>query len=272
MVTPAQVVMEVDVSVVGAVPIAVFSAGVKAAPLDLETLDALAAVLVGDVTSTVANKVSRVLTARFVPSVLATATATKVPGDAAGSPVNELLLGSTGDGYAAPPIVSFQPQPGDPDPQIAAQATAKMQVTSVNVVNGGTGYSNQTTVRFDGGEPEAGFSMPVVSAIVRDGAGVITSIVAVGGGPYNVPPRVTIIDPGGGTGAFATSNLGVASLDLWNPGRGYANPPSVVFTPLFVSSFPFTSDQKAPFRNLFTSQIARAVRAAASSPEPALIP
>jgi len=86
-------------------------------------------------------------------------------------------------------------------------ANIQSAVTSINITNGGTGYSSTPTVALSGG----GFSSAATVGAVTVVGGVITSIkVATPGNGYVTAPTVIITDSTG-TGANATSTIGVSS-------------------------------------------------------------
>jgi hypothetical protein len=86
-------------------------------------------------------------------------------------------------------------------------ANIQSAVTSINITSGGTGYSNNPTVALSGG----GFSSAATVGAVTVVGGVITSIkVATPGNGYVTAPNVIITDSTG-TGANATSTIGVSS-------------------------------------------------------------
>ncbi len=97
-------------------------------------------------------------------------------------------------------------------------------VTSINILNGGAGYTSAPTVTILApGEATAG--VPVLNAL-----GAITSIpVATSGSGYSSAPLVTLTG-GGGTGATATAtvlNGFVTSINIVSGGIGYTSAPTV---------------------------------------------
>lgn len=80
-------------------------------------------------------------------------------------------------------------------------------VTSIQITNGGSGYTSTPTVALSGG----GFTSAATVGAVTIVGGIITSIkVATPGNGYVTTPTV-IITGGGGTGAAATATIGVSS-------------------------------------------------------------
>jgi hypothetical protein len=98
------------------------------------------------------------------------------------------------------------------------------EVTSLQVLNGGFGYTVTPTVVLECG----------ASAVVsRDGGTTVNSVaVTDGGGGYLVPPAVTFTG-GGGTGAAGVAvidNGRVIRVNITNTGSGYTSDPTVVFS------------------------------------------
>lgn len=96
-------------------------------------------------------------------------------------------------------------------------------VGSINITNGGTGYSATPIVTIQApGQAVAG--TPVITA------GAITSIPLLSGGnSYTLAPTITITG-GGGTGAVATSKLTngiVTGITITNGGTGYTSSPTI---------------------------------------------
>lgn len=76
-------------------------------------------------------------------------------------------------------------------------------VATVNVVSGGTGYSNGDTVVFSGGTPTTN----AVATIITNGSGVILSApISITGSGYDTAPTITITT-GTGTGANLTAYM-----------------------------------------------------------------
>ena len=124
-------------------------------------------------------------------------------------------------------------------------------VGTINVTNGGNGYTSAPTITIQ--EPNS--AIAGTPTVVN---GLVTRIpVLAGGAGYNAstPPTVTIT--GNGTGATARANLTngvVTSVTITNPGINYTLPPTITFqahtaaalgTPLYVNgvitSIPVTS-------------------------------
>jgi hypothetical protein len=78
--------------------------------------------------------------------------------------LDSIELIETGSGYTEPPIVEITPNPNDPAPTVAAQATAVLnsvgQVVGVNVTANGAGYRSTPTIVFNGGNGSGAVAYP----------------------------------------------------------------------------------------------------------------
>jgi len=144
--------------------------------------------------------------------------------------IGDVNVTNNGSNYTSPPSVLFS----GGEPLVFAQATAVLsaEVSTIDVVEGGSGYTpTTTTVTLTGG----GGTLAEAEAVIDFGAweegvtpGVITSItVTANGSGYSTPPVVVI--NGDGTDASAESNIvgEVADIVITNPGRGYQTTPLV---------------------------------------------
>jgi hypothetical protein len=81
--------------------------------------------------------------------------------------LDSIALIETGSGYTEPPEVQIVPNPNDPAPSVAAQATAVLnsigQVVAVNVTVNGAGYRSTPTVTFIGGNGVGAIAYPRMS-------------------------------------------------------------------------------------------------------------
>ena len=115
---------------------------------------------------------------------------------------------------------------------LTATGTAVLQsgVASVDVTNGGSGYTSAPTVTF-GAAPSGGVTA-AGSADMR--YGVASVDVTNGGSGYTSPPTVTFgAAASGGTTAAGTAVLrlsSVASVTVTNGGSGYPVAPTVTFS------------------------------------------
>jgi hypothetical protein len=144
--------------------------------------------------------------------------------------IGDVTITANGSNYTSPPSVIFS----GGEPLIFAQASAVLdaEVSTIDVVEGGSGYVPLTTVvTLTGG----GGVSAAAEAVIDFGAweagvtpGVITSInVTTNGSGYSTPP-VVVID-GEGADASAESNIigEVADIVITNPGRGYQTTPLI---------------------------------------------
>jgi hypothetical protein len=147
--------------------------------------------------------------------------------------IGEVNVTNNGSGYTSPPTVTFS----GGEPLIFAEGEAVLDaiVSTIEVLEGGSGYEPLTTViTLTGGgglnaEAEAEIDFGAWEAGVTPG--VITSItVTVNGSGYSSPPTVVI--DGDGADASAESNIvgEVASITITEPGRGYQTTPLIQIT------------------------------------------
>jgi hypothetical protein len=189
-------------------------------------------------TATVARTIKEVelLTGGTGYSAPPSVTAVGVGGDAViisaqiSQVIGDVNITDNGLNYTSPPSVIFS----GGEPLIFAQATAVLaaEVSTIDVVEGGSGYVPLTTVvTLSGG----GGASAAAEAVIDFGAweegvtpGVITSInVTTNGSGYSTPP-IVVID-GDGADASAESNIigEVADIVITNPGRGYQTTPLI---------------------------------------------
>jgi hypothetical protein len=139
-------------------------------------------------------------------------------------------LTSGGSGYISAPTVAVFG--GHGAGAVLSATISNGSVTSVQVVNPGTGYVVGDIVQavFTGGGGGTGAELTAVLV----GVGVSEVIVLDGGNGYLVAPTVGFAG-GGGAGATATANLtgtAVTSVTVTAPGAGYTSAPTVSFTPV----------------------------------------
>lgn len=234
----------------------------SAVPLPQDILDLLGLLVLSDGTALGVRTISLGL----VPTVGATATASRFPGDPTGSPIEKLTLTAMGSGYAAPPDVFIVDNPPASVPLpgggfrkdsfgFGAKGEAELDVASVTLTDGGTGYTSPPTVTVVGGL-SAGGTPAVVTANEVAGSVTILTLVSKGSGYVSIPK---LVFSGGGTPtspAVAFATLEVGGLTLLMPGQRYVNP-TVELRPHFKTLFPDSGDQRAPFWNLIKARIER---------------
>ncbi len=138
----------------------------------------------------------------------------------------------TAQNYAAAPTVAITGGGGT-----GAAAVARLNVATIAVPTGGTGYSAATKVfaSFAGGAAvnatdsvQNGFNaIPVITG------GVITGVtIRLAGGNLTATPVITFVDSAAtpGTGATATATSYVTGLDFTNSGTGYTSTPTVALS------------------------------------------
>jgi hypothetical protein len=235
-----------------------------------------------DATVFAAPDVTRTIVLSFLPAVTALGHVDLVAGDATGAPLFDVVRDAAGFDYIRPPQVVLTPSAGGKNLVQKAIVNAFLDVAGFADLVGGGGYSAGTTVKLVGGvqsfwvprgpgggafnninDPDGVYVQGVVAtAHPTIVAGVITAITPdTPGSNYVFAPQVVIIDPAGtGSGASARAVMEVAPVfNIVDPGVGYIPPaPALVFNPWFKTMFPDTSDQRAPFWDLFTEVISRA--------------
>ncbi len=181
------------------------------------------------------------------------------------------------------------PQPinnADDSLDSAAAAVAYLKVAAAAVTAGGAGYSAATFIAVTGQRKHAGdrpsltqtpnVDVGTVAVLLPTiVGGVITAVtIAATGSGYVGVPTVTVVDPGGGTGAVITVSMGVGKIEILRGGAGYNSPPAVVLTPIFQALFtpgvtPFPS-QKAPLRELMTTALEQIIMSPVSASDPVI--
>ena len=124
-----------------------------------------------------------------------------------------------------------------PLPPIDATATATLggKIGSIEITNGGSGYSTTDappSVQFSGGGGGTGASATAVIGTTGTNSGKVVSFTnIIGGSGYTSVPTITIADPPAAAGVKATANAilvkPIASFSVGNGGSGYINQPNV---------------------------------------------
>ena len=152
-----------------------------------------------------------------------------VPGSDA---VGQITVTNPGSGFALNDlaILAFAGGGSDNTAIASPNISAGGGLITINVTNGGGGYTFKTTVAFGGGGGSGAAGAPVIQG------GVITGVTIVNAGiDYTSPPDVSFNDPGysgisGGSGATAVAQVGLNGIDavpVAYGGTGYTSIPTV---------------------------------------------
>ena len=147
---------------------------------------------------------------------------------AAGSIGPTVTITDPGSGYSSAPTVTAYG--GSGSGIVATAVLTNESVTSLNIVNPGTGYQPGDVVQFQftGGGSDNGARLSVALA-----AGAVSGVVVTAGGSgYTSTPTVALTG-GGGSGATATAVVtggAVTSIIITDPGSGYTGNPAVGFS------------------------------------------
>jgi len=131
-------------------------------------------------------------------------------GDNYFGPATARILGGEGTGGTGSPIVQT--------------------VTGLSLMNGGREYATPPTLIFEGGGGQG-----AEGAASVDTLGQVKNIAIVDAGEYYEEPPYILITGGGGIGAKAEARIAQGSISeiiVTDPGSGYINSPSVIFTKL----------------------------------------
>ena len=103
-------------------------------------------------------------------------------------------------------------------------------VTGLSLISGGREYATPPTLIFEGGGGQG-----AQGAASIDTLGKIKNISIVDAGEYYEEPPYILITGGGGIGAKAEAVIdqgSISAINVTDPGAGYINPPSIIFTKL----------------------------------------
>lgn len=228
-----------------------------AAPLDYTLPRAYGLRLTGDTTSASGTVVTRTFTFADQPIDPAAYT-THLEAGSIGAPIGAVGGTSrvqTGSGYAAPPIVAAEKGSS----LYPARFRALMGATDAVVLNQGGGYDvDTTTVVISGGQLAPGGAQMTGGPTYIDGR-LTQFTILTPGGPYNVPPRVTLIDTNGGAGGLISIGLGVIGLFPIELGKGFTQPPALSFTPLFAAMYPVPATRPSSLAGFMTQILQQAI-------------
>lgn len=232
-----------------------------AVPVPTAVLNALGVRVTSDSTA-LGPPVQRTIVLNLGPSATATATASFVPGDESGSPIESVTVTGAGANYVLPPNVSFTG--GGDGITEQAHAVAFLKIATAAVASAGAGYSANTFATVVGQQSPSNPNAVQAKLTLTIIGGHITAVaIATAGDGYVGIPEVLIVDPTGtGSGASVSLTMSVSSITVTNPGSGYdpaLSPVTVVLTPAFATMFPPTSDQSTPFKQLMTVPLSQAI-------------
>jgi hypothetical protein len=132
-------------------------------------------------------------------------------------------------------------------------------VASINLINGGSGFSSTPAITFSGGGATPGNQASAHAVVDADSTsptfGQITEIDIDTGGTYTTAPKITI-SGGGGTGATATAalQLNPNALTHCSGGASACYPPVVNYTPLYYLFNGVAFNKTSASASLFSAQ------------------
>ena len=127
--------------------------------------------------------------------------------------VDQVVLNNPGAGYLFAPVVTF----GNTSAGTGAQAVARMQVSKVLLTSAGSGYApGDFPVTFSAPDSRVPGGVQATGFATADANGNVVSVtITNGGNGYTSAPLVALNGPNGvGTGAMATTELNIKSIDL----------------------------------------------------------
>jgi hypothetical protein len=144
-----------------------------------------------------------------------------------GGTVTAVTITSIGNNYTSAPTWSASAPTTAGGVQ--ASGTTTLQISSVVVAGGGTGYTVGNILTLVGGT----FTTAIQVQVTTVSAGVITAVAAYNNGNYTVAPS-NPVSVTGGTGSGATFTLGLGlrlgGLTITNAGSGYVEQPTVTLS------------------------------------------
>jgi hypothetical protein len=201
-----------------------------AVPIENETLLRWGLRVISDNTGIVASLVSRTIVLGMLPTVTATVQA-NLDGSMTPSRILTCTVETTGSWYVRPPTIQF----ADTAPGIGSGAAAYATLGVFATTLGGAEATPYVApiITASGGQLAPGGKQATFTANVVGGS-INTVTINTNGGPYNVPPTLTITDAGGGAGQTVTAQLGLSGIVMTALGQSYTNP-VVTVTPYFKS-------------------------------------
>jgi len=249
---------------------AALQAALAAVPLDLDSCRVWGVMPISDATSNAAGSAQRIVQLQFDASAVAPVTAQL--GAGGGGSVVALVLGAQANYWTAPPAITFAGTFVEKKSGVQASARAVMGVGQAVVAAQGSGYNAATTTAaVVGGQLASGGTPATVGAVSVVGGKVTGVTVVSQGSGYNAFPQIVITDSSGtGSGAEVFGGLTIVSLQLLNPGFGYAPAPTVTVSPAF-STYNNISNEGPTDAN-FTGWMTRLIQNALRSPVQETLP
>lgn len=261
MTIPTTLTCSYSVTAFGSLSAASLGARLDATPYQPLLPNAYGLLLISDSTATVGQVSTRTFVFLFNPGEgSASAHTTIVPGEV-GAPISGMAVDSSGDDYAAQPLVDFSPRGS----QRNGRAYAQMKVTSLAIVKGGRGFTSTPSLLLVGGGLASG-GVRAQGRVNISGGVINSTIIDVSGGPYSETP-IAVLVGGSGTGAYLQAALGVSGFRLPDPGNGWLAAPSVVLTPKYYSICG-GGDFVAPMRSFMKGALEDALQTTVLAAEP----
>jgi len=206
--------------------------------------------------------------------------------------LNGISMIQTGRRYGATTYIEIQggniAAGGHPAKAIISAFGPNGEILAVQVVDPGAGYQGIPDVIFI--DPAAtaapqnqnpdqaakacalmGAGTPATATLTIVGNAVTAVVMSTNGDGYVGVPQAVIYDPtGAGSGAAVTASMGLGSIKVQRPGKGYISTPTVTLLPFFKGLFPDSGDQRAPVWNLMSSLIKKNVASTATALAPTL--
>jgi hypothetical protein len=226
------------------------------APLDTDLLSFWGLRFVSDVTGSIGAVITRTITVSMVPAVAGTIAVAITPGENEG-PIISPVVTAAGSGYVRPPVLAVVGN------GVNAKLSPTLGVVGISGLVGGAAYGAAAQVVATGGQLAPGGVQATFNTTVAVGViGPVT--VATAGGPYNIPPVLSVINTGGGAGFSALALLGLTVPTIVSAGKGYSAV-AVTVTPFFKAALPDTVGLVEQASSIF-GFMDRRISAAARSP------